>query len=83
VPSPDEAAEFPYSELELAVMADRSGQQAVGSPQTVRRRLAELLAQTRVDELMITNIVHSHADRVRSLEIVREIFEAESPAAAS
>jgi luciferase family oxidoreductase group 1 len=74
VPSPEEAADFPYSEMELSVMADRSAQQAVGSPETVRRRLVELLDQTQVDELMVTNIVHSHADRVRSLEIVRDLF---------
>jgi luciferase family oxidoreductase group 1 len=85
VPSPDEAAEFPYSEMDLAMMADRTAQQAVGGPETVRRRLGELLEQTRVDELMVTNIVHAHADRVRSLEIVQDIFGsglAEEPVAA-
>jgi luciferase family oxidoreductase group 1 len=80
VPSPEEAAEYPYTELELAVMADRSAQQAVGGPDTVRRRLAELLADTQVNELMVTNILHTHDDRVRSLEIVREIFAADRAA---
>jgi luciferase family oxidoreductase group 1 len=77
VPSPEEAEVYPYTELELAVMEDRSAQQAVGGPETVRRRLAELLAQTQVNELMVTNILHSHADRVRSLEIVQDLFAAE------
>jgi luciferase family oxidoreductase group 1 len=77
VPSPEEAEVYPYTELELAVMEDRSAQQAVGGPETVRRRLAELLAQTQVNELMVTNILHSHADRVRSLEIVQDLFAGE------
>ena len=82
VPSPEEAAAFPYSEMELAVMDDRRADQAVGSPETVARRLAELLDQTQVDELMVTNIVHAHADRIRSLEIVRELFADDRAAAA-
>ncbi|HEY0487773.1 MAG TPA: LLM class flavin-dependent oxidoreductase [Mycobacteriales bacterium] len=78
VPTPEEAASYPYSEMELAVMDDRRSQQAVGGPDTVRRRLADLLEQTQVNELMVTNIVHAHADRVRSLEIVRELFAEEA-----
>jgi luciferase family oxidoreductase group 1 len=78
VPTPEEAAAYPYSEMDLAVMDDRRAEQAVGSPETVRRRLTELLAETGVDELMVTNIIHAHADRVRSLEIVRQLF-AEDP----
>jgi hypothetical protein len=30
-----------------------------------------------VNELMVTNILHSHADRVRSLEIVQDLFAGE------
>ncbi|HEV7824444.1 MAG TPA: LLM class flavin-dependent oxidoreductase [Mycobacteriales bacterium] len=78
VPTPEEAAAYPYSEMELAIMDDRRAEQAVGSPETVRRRLAELLEETQVDELMVTNIIHAHADRVRSLEIVRQVFASES-----
>jgi alkanesulfonate monooxygenase SsuD/methylene tetrahydromethanopterin reductase-like flavin-dependent oxidoreductase (luciferase family) len=83
VPSPEEAEVYPYTELELAIMEDRSAQQAVGGPESVRRRLADLLDQTQVNELMVTNILHSHADRVRSLEIVQEIFTAERAIEAS
>jgi luciferase family oxidoreductase group 1 len=78
VPSPEDADAYPYTEMELAVMADRSAQQAVGAPETVRKRLAALLEETQVDELMVTNILHSHADRVRSLEIVQELFAADA-----
>ncbi len=40
-----------------------------GSPATVRRRLAEIIAETRADELMITGQIYDHAARLRSFEI--------------
>jgi luciferase family oxidoreductase group 1 len=46
---------------------------AVGSPETVRNGLNAFIARTGADELMITSQIWSHADRVRSLEIVAEV----------
>jgi len=40
----------------------------------VRAALAELIAATRPDELMITSQLYSVADRVRSLELVHGLF---------
>jgi hypothetical protein len=37
----------------------------------VERELAGLLTATTADELMITTLVHSAADRLRSIELVR------------
>lgn len=45
----------------------------VGSPATVRRGLAAFLARTGVDELMITAMIHDHAARVRSFELVAAV----------
>ena len=42
----------------------------VGSPETVRRGLAELIALTEADELMIVTSIHDHSARLRSYEIV-------------
>jgi luciferase family oxidoreductase group 1 len=44
----------------------------VGSRETVRRGLAQLVAATRVDELMLTGQIHDHAARLRSFEIAAE-----------
>ena len=44
----------------------------MGSPETVRRQLAELLERTGADELMLTTMVYDVADRVRSFELVAE-----------
>ncbi|MGC9664959.1 LLM class flavin-dependent oxidoreductase [Planosporangium sp. 12N6] len=72
LPTPEEAAEYPYSELELEFARERRVGQAMGSPETVRRQLTELLDRTGADELMLTTLVYDIADRVRSFELVAE-----------
>jgi luciferase family oxidoreductase group 1 len=46
---------------------------AIGSPETVARRLDEFTSQTQADELMIVSQVHDHAARLRSYEIAAGI----------
>jgi luciferase family oxidoreductase group 1 len=70
LPSPEEAAAYPYNELERAFVQDRQDTQLIGSPETVRRGLAELLKATAADELMITTMVFDPADRLRSFELI-------------
>jgi len=79
LPSPEEAAAYPYNELERAFVQDRQATQLIGSPQTVRRGLAELLKATAADELMITTMVFDPADRLRSFELIAAL--ARQPAA--
>ena len=73
--SPDEAARYPYSALEQKIFRDRMASQIIGDPDTVRRGVEDLLRITEADELMITTMVHDHADRVRSYELVTEALE--------
>ena len=46
---------------------------AKGSPATVRRRLEEIIAETRADEIMITGSIYDHAARLRSFEIAAAV----------
>ena len=46
----------------------------VGSPETVRTRLEALAERTGVDELMVTTMVHSHAERVESYRRLADTF---------
>jgi len=46
----------------------------VGSPETVRRGLAELIALTEADELMIVTSIHDLAARVRSYEMAVDLL---------
>ncbi|SES46787.1 luciferase family oxidoreductase, group 1 [Actinokineospora terrae] len=73
LPSPEETAAYPYSELDRLFIEERMSSQIVGGPETVRRKIEDLLAKTEVHELMITTSVFEHADRVRSYERVAEI----------
>ena len=78
LPSPEEAAAYPYNELERAFVADRRATQIIGAPATVRRGLAELLTATAADELMLTTMVFDPADRLRSFELVADLARAPS-----
>ena len=73
-PTPEQAAAHPWTPAEREFVAQRRAGQAVGSPDTVRAALAELLAATRANELMITSQLHSPVDRIRSTELVRRLF---------
>jgi luciferase family oxidoreductase group 1 len=73
LPSPEEAAAYPYTSLDREIIASRRASNIIGSPETVRRGLTELLAATDADELMITTMVHDPADRLRSFELVADI----------
>ncbi len=70
VPTPREAAAYPYSDLERQFIADRQATQHIGTPDEVRSGLEDLLKRTQADELMITTQTHDPADRVRSLRLL-------------
>ena len=70
LPSPEEAASYPYNDLERAFIEDRRATQIIGAPDTVRRGLASLLEATVADELMLTTMVFDPADRLDSFERV-------------
>jgi luciferase family oxidoreductase group 1 len=70
LPTPEEAAAYPYNPAEQAFIANRQKHQIIGSPDSVQRGLAELVDRTHADELMLTTVVHDHADRLRSYELV-------------
>jgi luciferase family oxidoreductase group 1 len=73
--TPEEAAAYPYSEIDQLVIEDRMSTQIIGSPETVRSGLDELMESTAADELMVTTIVHGHEDRLRSFELLSEVAE--------
>jgi luciferase family oxidoreductase group 1 len=72
MPSPEEAAAHTYSDLDHAMILERQGSQLIGSPETVRLGMTELLKRTQADELMLTTMVFDPADRLRSFELVAD-----------
>jgi len=79
VPTPEEAAAYPYSDLEQAFIEDRQSTQHIGAPGTVIEGLSDLIKQAGVDELMITTQTHNPADRLHSFELVAAAARAQSP----
>jgi luciferase family oxidoreductase group 1 len=74
LPTPEQAAAHPWTDLEREFVAQRRHGQAIGGPDTVRAALAELLEAAQPDELMITTQVYDSKDRLRSTELVRGLF---------
>ncbi len=74
IASPEEAAAHPFSPEERRFVTDFRQKVFVGSAATVRRRLEELAAQSGADELMVSTVVHDHAARRRSYELLAEAF---------
>jgi alkanesulfonate monooxygenase SsuD/methylene tetrahydromethanopterin reductase-like flavin-dependent oxidoreductase (luciferase family) len=47
----------------------------VGSASTVRRGLEQFVEQTGVDEVMVVSAIFDHAARLRSYELLADVFE--------
>ncbi|MGW6945763.1 LLM class flavin-dependent oxidoreductase [Streptomyces xanthophaeus] len=71
-PTPAEARALPWTEADRELVADRVETQFVGSARTVADHLERLQEATAADELLITTIIHDHADRVRSYRLLAQ-----------
>jgi alkanesulfonate monooxygenase SsuD/methylene tetrahydromethanopterin reductase-like flavin-dependent oxidoreductase (luciferase family) len=79
-PGPEEAGRHAWSEEDRTLVRDRVDTQFVGTPQSVAAQLECLQEATDADELIVTTITHSHADRIRSFSLLaREWFHAAGP----
>jgi luciferase family oxidoreductase group 1 len=72
--SPVEAEAFPYSAAERALIARNRDRLFVGNKTTVVSRLEPLIAATKADEVMVTTMIHDHAARRHSYELLAEAF---------
>ncbi len=75
LPSVAEASEYPYTPEERIIMRENHERIFVGSPATVRAKLTNLAEQAGTREIMITSMIHSHAERRRSYELLAEAFQ--------
>jgi alkanesulfonate monooxygenase SsuD/methylene tetrahydromethanopterin reductase-like flavin-dependent oxidoreductase (luciferase family) len=71
-PTPEQARRHQWTDADLALVADRTATQFVGTPGQVADQLEQLRDATEADELIITTITHDHADRVRSYQLLAE-----------
>jgi luciferase family oxidoreductase group 1 len=69
LPPPIDDIAAVLSPLELSLLGQAFSCAVVGAPDTVRRGLADFIARTGADELMISTQIFDHAARLRSYEI--------------
>jgi len=63
-----------WDEREKALVMSRTGGSIVGSKETVKRKLEEYLERTKADEIMVNAMIYDHQKRLRSYEIIAELF---------
>jgi luciferase family oxidoreductase group 1 len=72
-PTPEEAAGYSFTPAEREQVKGWYRSHVVGSPESVRQQLDELVARTGADELMITTMTHGADDRRRSYQLLAEV----------
>jgi luciferase family oxidoreductase group 1 len=60
---------------EKAAVESKLGGSVIGSATTIKAKLEKLLAETNADELMINAMIYDHAARLRSYEIVADVWQ--------
>ena len=72
--SPEDAAAYDYSPVDRQRIAQNRTKLSVGSPATVKAKLAPLIAANKADEVMVTTMIFDHAARKRSYELLAKAF---------
>lgn len=73
--SPEEAAEYPYTQQEWAFVQDRLQTAAIGTPEQVKEIIENVAREWETDEIMTVTITYDFADRIRSYEMLADVFE--------
>ncbi len=80
LPSPEEAAGRDHSAAEHSVIAEATGSDVVGDPDTVTGSLGRLIVGTGADEVMVTTSTFAYADRLASYELLAQAAQASQTA---
>jgi luciferase family oxidoreductase group 1 len=82
LPSPEEALAHAYTDGERDQLRRYRRAQVLGDAEGVRAQLDALLEEAGADELMVLTMVHDHAARLRSYELLARAFGLGGPTAA-
>lgn len=75
IPPPVESMDEIWTIREKAMVEARLGGSVIGNPETIKRGLEKFLAETQADELIINAMVYDHLARLRSYEIIAEVWK--------
>ncbi|MFT5193184.1 MAG: luciferase family oxidoreductase group 1 [Cellvibrionaceae bacterium] len=76
--TPEEAADYPYTTQEWAFVEDRLKTAAIGTPEQVKEIIENVAREWQTDEIMTVTITYDFADRIRSYEMLADVFELQS-----
>ncbi len=79
IPSYEAIKDIEYTPEEQMVMQRNAGRLIAGTPGQVKAQLLQLAQECQVDEIMAVTITHSFEDRLRSYELLAEMFPATVP----
>ena len=74
MPTVEEAQNYPYTERERTIVEDNRGRTIAGAPDQVRARLDELGRLYDIDEFVVVTICDRLEARLRSYELLAEVF---------
>jgi luciferase family oxidoreductase group 1 len=74
LPSPEEAAAYPYTDQDRIKLGRARKRLFVGSPATVLSKLQPLISACQADEVMITTSIYDHEKRKASYTLLAEAF---------
>ena len=75
VPPPVESMDGLWSEAEKFLVESRLAVAVIGGPETVRDKLAQLLRETKADELIFTSDLYDHSLRLKSFAIAADAMK--------
>lgn len=67
-----------WTAQEKAMVESRVGGSIIGSRETVKAKLDQVLSETNADEIMVNAMVYDHEARLRSYEIVAEVWKSDT-----
>ncbi len=73
-PSDEDAAAYPFSETDRAQIESFKNRGITGTPSTVKAELDDLVAKSGADELTVVTITHDFAPRLRSYELLADLY---------
>ncbi|XDD51410.1 LLM class flavin-dependent oxidoreductase [Leptospira sp. WS92.C1] len=64
-----------YTESEKAIIAQNRKRMVLGTPDKVKEKILKLSEEHEVDEVVVTTITYDFGDRIRSYELLANVFE--------
>ena len=80
-PSVEEAESYPYTLQEAAIVEHGRRRTIAGDPEQVRERLLALAREHGAEEIMVVTIAHDFKARLRSYQLLAEVFGLTGPRA--